>query len=109
MPGKPPAIMVSVPERALLELLSEVGTHIGLEEAKNITENARNLRRDVMDALFLHLTRVKVIRLAESFARELNLPWLDLVQMHLERMGVTGRWVLSRPSSLETFSLSPKK
>lgn len=109
-PGKPTEIIVSSPERAILEMLSEVGTHVSLEEARNITENARNLRRDVLEHLFSHLTRVKVIRLAESLAREQNLPWLDLTQTHLARMDIKGRWVLSRTSSLENFSLnSPRK
>lgn len=105
-PGKPTEIIVSSPERAILEMLSEVGTHVSLEEARNITENARNLRRDVLEQLFSHLTRVKVIRLAESLARELNLPWLGMAREQLKRRNVTGRWVLSRTSSLETFSLS---
>lgn len=108
-PGKPASVMVSVPERGLLELLSEVGTHVGLEEARNITENARNLRRDVLDQLFSHLERVKVIRLAENFARDLNLPWHDLARLHLQRRGVRGRWVLSHPTSIETISLGPAK
>lgn len=108
-PGKPAKILVSAPERAILEMLSEVGTYVSLEEARNLVENARNLRRDVLDHLFSHLSRVKVVRLAENFARELNLPWLDLAQAHLDRLGVSGRWVLSRTSSLETFSLGSTK
>lgn len=104
-PGKPENIRVSVPERALLELFSEVGTQVGLEEARNLTENTRNLRADVLEHLLSHTNRIKVVRIAEHFARELDLPWLDLAKTHSRRLGGGSRWVLSHPTSLQTISL----
>ena len=104
-PGKPASIRVSVPERALLELFSEVGTLISSEEARNLTENARHLRRDVLAHLLAHTTRIKVVRLAQALSNELNLPWEDLARQHSERLGGSERWVLSHASSLETISL----
>jgi hypothetical protein len=44
LPETPDGVLVSVPERALLEMLSEVGVHQGIEEARNIMEGARSLR-----------------------------------------------------------------
>ena len=104
-PGKPDKILVSVPERALLEMLSEVGTQIGSEEALNLVENARNLRREVLSHLLAHTNRVKVVRMAESFAHQLELPWLDLARQRRAQLGIEGRWVLSHPSSLESITL----
>jgi hypothetical protein len=47
LPETPDGVPVSVPERALLEMLSDVGVHQGIEEARNIMEGARSLRPDV--------------------------------------------------------------
>ena len=41
LPETPDGVLVSVPERALLEMLSEVGVYQGIEEARNIMEGAR--------------------------------------------------------------------
>ena len=66
---------VSVPERALLEMLSEVGIHQGIEESRNIMEGARSLRPEVLTTLLRNCQRVKVMRLCMSWAEEMNLPW----------------------------------
>ena len=57
-------LLVSAPERAVLELLSDVGKSQGLEEARHLVKSAQ-----------AHLKRIKVARLAHSFAEELDLPW----------------------------------
>lgn len=108
-PGQPSHLMVSEPERALLEMLSEVGTRISIEEARYLVESARNLRRDVLRELIAHTHRVKVIRLAEKYARELELSWLDLVERRRHELGINGRWVLCHSTTLETVSLSSKR
>jgi len=77
----------------LLELLSDVGNRQTLEEAKHLIEGARSLRLPVFDELFLHLTRIKVVRLAYAVADELNLPWKSIAQQHSERLGGGKRWV----------------
>ena len=74
-PETPEGVLVSVPERALLEMLSEVGVHQGIEEARNIMEGARVLRPEVLATLLKHCQRVKVARLCVGWAEELNLPW----------------------------------
>ena len=85
--------MVSTPERAVLELLSDIGKSQGLEEARHLVEGARALGADVLKALLAHLTRIKVARLAHAFAEELGLPWEALARRHSERLGGRLRWV----------------
>lgn len=86
-------LLVSVPERALLELLSDVGKTQGLEEARHLVEGTRSLRTDVLDTLLAHLKRIKVARLAHLLADELGLPWEALARCHSERLGGGRRWV----------------
>ena len=86
-------VVVSTPERALLELLSDVGKSQGLEEATHLVEGARTLRLNVLEELLAHLTRIKVARLAHALADELALPWKDLARQHSERLGGGRRWV----------------
>ena len=91
--GGHPELPVSSPERALLELLSETGSFEGLEEVRQLVESTRNLRLPLLDELFGHLTRIKVVRLAAQLASELELPWAELAQQHSRRLGGGRRWV----------------
>lgn len=69
------APLVSTPERALLELLDEVGVRQPLQEAKEIAEGAYSLRAQVLMDLLKRCTRVKTVRLCLLLGRELSLPW----------------------------------
>ena len=69
------APQVSVPERALLELLSEVGVRQPLQEARELVESAYSLRADVLRELLQHCTSVKTVRLCLQLGREGTLPW----------------------------------
>ena len=93
LPGGHPDVLVSTPERALLELLSDVGKGQGLEEAGHLVEGARSLRLPVLEELLSRLTRIKVARLAHTLADELELSWADLARQHSERLGGGLRWV----------------
>jgi hypothetical protein len=95
LPGGRSDVLVSTPERALLELLSDVGKGQELEEARHLVEGARSLRLPVLDELLAHLQRIKVVRLAHAMAEELALPWADLARQHSERLGGGRRWVSS--------------
>ena len=88
-------VLVSTPERAMLELLSDVGKQQGLEEARNLLDAIRTPRLPVLDQLFSHLTRIKVVRLAADFAEQLDLPWKEMALNHSQRLGGGSRWVLS--------------
>jgi hypothetical protein len=69
------APLVSAPERAFLELLSEVGVRQPLQEARDLAESTYTLRADVMEKLLKRCTSVKTVRLCLRFGRELSLPW----------------------------------
>ena len=96
---------VSVPERAILELLAEVGVEQGMEESRNIMEGLRSVRVDVLGRLLEHCPRVKVVRLCLSLAVELNLNWAAEVR---ERVGTRGRgrWSTKLPDGT-TLILKP--
>ena len=66
---------VSTPERALLEMLSEVGVRQPLQEARELTESAYNLRADVMRELLQRCTNIKTVRLCLQLGKEFSLPW----------------------------------
>ena len=92
LPETPEGAPVSVPERALLEMLSEVGVHQEIEEARSIMEAARSLRPDVLGTLLENCRRVKVARLCVLWAEELNLPWAATARRAAgDRLG-RGRW-----------------
>jgi hypothetical protein len=92
LPETPRGVLVSVPERALLEMLSEVGVHQGIEEARNIMEGARALRPEVLATLLKNCQRVKVVRLCVSWAEELSLPWAGASRKAAGHKLGRGRW-----------------
>ena len=64
------APQVSAPERALLELLSEVGVRQSLQGARELLESTYSLRADVLGALLQHCTSVKTVRLCLQLGRQ---------------------------------------
>lgn len=69
------APQVSAPERALLELLSDVGVRQPLQEARELVESTYSLRVDVLRGLLLRCMSVKTVRLCLQLGREASLPW----------------------------------
>lgn len=69
------APQVSVPERALLELLSDIGVRQPLQEARELVESAYSLRADVLRELLQRCTSIKTVRLCLQLGREASLPW----------------------------------
>ena len=107
MPEFPTGPQVSSPERALLEMLSEVGVDQELEEARAIMENVRQLRSQQLRLLLSHVRMVKAVRLCVVWARELDLPWAGLArEAAAGRMGA-GRWI-SRLKNGHTLILKPE-
>jgi len=92
LPETPGGPLVSVPERALLELLSEVGVRQGVEEARNIMEGVRSVRPEVLATLLKSCLRVKVIRLCVQWAEELNLDWAANARNAAHGKLGTSRW-----------------
>jgi hypothetical protein len=93
LPNGRPGVLVSVPERALLEQLSDVGKTQSLPETRQLVEGLRTLRETTLDELLNHLTRIKVARLAELLATDLDLPWAALAKRHSQRLGGGKRWI----------------
>ena len=85
-------VLVSAPERALLELLSDVGKGQSLSEAKHLVEGLPSLRPKMLDTLLMHTTRVKVVRLAHALATASGQSWAKVTAMHDQRLGKAG-WV----------------
>lgn len=108
LPESPNGPLVSEPERALLEMLSEVGLQQSVEEGRQIMEGARSLRPEVLTRLLQECVRVKVVRLCTQWAEELNLPWSSdarkaLAQSHAAGQG---RWT-ARMKDGTTLILKP--
>lgn len=74
--GRNEAPLVSTPERALLELLSEVGVRQPMQEARELMESTYNLRGAVLQELLTRCASVKTVRLCLQLGRELSLPWM---------------------------------
>ena len=92
LPETPDGVLVSVPERAVIEMLSEVGIHHGIEEARNILEGVRSLRLDVLALLLKHCQRIKVVRLCVLWAEELNLSWAEAARKAAGNKIGRSRW-----------------
>lgn len=86
-------VLVSVPERALLELLSDVGKTASLEETRALVESTRSLRSSTLEKLLTHTVRIKVVRLARVLAEEFELPWAALAKKLSDAKGGGSRWV----------------
>ena len=87
------APQVSAPERALLELLSEVGVRQPLQEARELVEGAYSLRADVLRELLQHCTSVKTVRLCLQLGREGSLPWFAKLDKATLPRGSDRPWV----------------
>jgi hypothetical protein len=92
LPETPDGALVSEPERALLEMLAEVGVHEGIEEAHNVMEGIRSLRTDTLTTLLKHCLRVKARMLCVSWAEEMNLPWASAARKAVGTRHGQSRW-----------------
>lgn len=87
------APQISSPERALLELLSDVGVHQPLEETRELMESTYNLRADRLQKLLQHCTSVKTVRLCLQLGREASLPWIKKLDPAKLPTGSDRPWV----------------
>ncbi len=87
------APLVSAPERALLELLDEVGVRQPLQEAKEIAESTYSLRAEVLMDLLKRCTSVKTVRLCLMLGRELSLPWATKLDPKALPRGSARPWI----------------
>lgn len=105
LPETPDGPPVSVPERALLELLSEVGLGQGMEEARHLLDSVRSPRLEVLGTLLKHCPSVKVVRLCVQWAEELSLDWAADARQLAGPRG-RGRWFGRLPNG-RTLILKP--
>lgn len=87
------APQVAAPERALLEVLSEVGVRQSLQEARELTEGTYSLRADVLRELLQRCTSVKTVRLCLQLGKELSLPWMSKLDPATLPTGSGRPWV----------------
>jgi Transcriptional regulator, AbiEi antitoxin, Type IV TA system/Transcriptional regulator, AbiEi antitoxin N-terminal domain len=87
------APQVAAPERALLEMLSDVGVRQPLQEARELVENTYSLRSDILRDLLQHCTSVKTVRLCLQLGREGALPWVAKLDPATLPTGSDRPWV----------------
>jgi hypothetical protein len=90
---KPESPLVSDPERAVLELLSDVGVRQPLQEARDLLEGTTSLRAAVLQELLTRCRQVKAVRLCLTLGRELGLPWAAKLDPKRLPTGSDQRWV----------------
>jgi hypothetical protein len=90
--GKTPPL-VSAPERALLEVLSEVGVRQPLQEARELVESTKSLRADVLRDLLKRCSSVKTVRLCLQLGREQSQPWAKKLDPSQLPQGSDRPWV----------------
>lgn len=90
---KPDGPLVSDPERAVLELLSDVGVRQPLQEARDLLEGTPSLRAAVLQELLARCKQVKAVRLCLTLGRELGLPWAAKLDPKRLPTGSEQRWV----------------
>jgi hypothetical protein len=86
-PGGRPEVVVSVPERALLELLRDVGKTETLQDSRNSWSACTTSTCPCSTSVLAHATRIKVLRLTRSLSEKLGLPWAQVARTHSESMG----------------------
>jgi len=113
-------VLVSAPERAMLEFLSLVPQVESFEEAKLLMEGLTTLRPKMLQQLLTCCSSIKVKRLFLFLAEECNHPWLkklDLSQVSLgsgkrviEKGGVLNvKYGITVPRSMVSYQLSDQE
>ena len=93
LPDAPEGPLVSQPEVALLEMLSEVGVTEGVEESRQIMETMRRLRSGYLSKAISACRMVKAVRLCVHWAQEFKLDWADSALEAVPGHQRKGRWV----------------
>ncbi len=87
----------SEPERAVLEMLSEVPSRQGLEEAEHLVEMLQGLRPEVMQSLLGDCRSVKTVRLFTKLAIKAALPVAEELDFRAIRSGSDSDYVIAMP------------
>jgi hypothetical protein len=90
---KPDGPLVSDPERAALDLLSDVGVRQPLQEARDLLEGRPSVRAAVLQELLARCKQFKAVRLCLTLGRELRLPRAAKLDPKRLPTGSDQRWV----------------
>ncbi|WP_230371586.1 type IV toxin-antitoxin system AbiEi family antitoxin domain-containing protein [Paludibacterium denitrificans] len=104
--GGHPEVFVSCRERAILELISDIGRGQSLEEVRNMFVGLRNIRPAVMAELLDHCHRVKVVRLVRDLAQQEDYDWATIAQVRADALSSGKRWSMVGPDG-ERLTLKP--
>ncbi|GAA4020074.1 type IV toxin-antitoxin system AbiEi family antitoxin domain-containing protein [Actimicrobium antarcticum] len=86
-------VCVSGRERALIEVLNEVGVTQDIEEATHLFESFTSMRLDVVGALLTASTRIKTVRLFLQLAEQSNaIDVIALRERFTLKLGSNARW-----------------
>ena len=84
---------MSEPERAVLEMVSDIGVRQPLQEARDLLEAAASLRSSALQELLARCTRVKTVRLCLTLRKDLALPWAAKLDPQTLPTGSSRPWV----------------
>jgi len=101
------APLISMPERALLEVLSEVGLRQPLEEARELVQHSDGLRGDILLDLLKRCASVKTVRLCLQLGREFGQPWISDLDPSLLPKGSDSPWVWRSADGLLVLKPEP--
>ena len=91
--GGQAAPLISMPERALLEVLSEVGLRQSLQDARELVQRSSSLRGDILLDLLKHCASIKTVRLCLQLGHEFQQPWVNELDPCLLPKGSNRPWV----------------
>jgi hypothetical protein len=97
-------MLMSSPERALLELASDIGKEQSLEEALQLVEGKHRVDPIVLERMISRCTRVKVVRLVRDLCLHAGFAWTSGLQKQTDRLGDGKRWS-NRTSSGQRLTL----
>ena len=99
-------LLVSVPERAWLELLADVPHRVTFEMADAIGDGLRTLRPALMQRLLETVNSVKVRRLALWFADRHAQPWRERLQPDRIDLGTGNRTLVPKGRLDPTYRIT---
>ena len=88
------SILISTPERAILELLDELPTHESFHQADVLMEGLSNLRPNYLSILLADCRSVKTKRLLLWFAQRHNHAWLKAIDTEKVDVGKGKRMIV---------------
>jgi hypothetical protein len=89
-----PGLVVSTPERAILEVILELPEHISFEHADELVQGLTSLSPQVLQQVLEKCTNVKVKRVFLWLAERYNYPWLSKLNLEKIDLGSGNRMLV---------------